>query len=119
MLGLPLVDGAVEHPGRDLRQRQMPQRGEHAEAETELVTVDGGGRVKAPLPPVADYLDVVGEQDAFVDLELGGALQVLEELVRCFLVGDDKCAGDALAGVRVDPAGTSTDPGGGACCTNR
>src|SRR5690606_32549427 len=88
------------------------QRGEYAEAEAERVAVDGGGGVKAPLPPISDHLDVVGEQDAFVDPELGGGSQILEELVRGFLVGADEGAGDALAGVRVDPAGASTDPGG-------
>lgn len=63
----------------------MPQRGEHAEAQADFVAVDGEGGVKTSLQSVADHFEVIGEQDAFVNPELDGGLQVLEEIVRYYL----------------------------------
>lgn len=86
----------------------MSQRGEHTETETELVTVDGGGEVKASLPPVSNHFDIVGEEDVYINPELSGGLRALEKRFRYFFTANKEGAGNTLAGVWAIPEGASS-----------
>nr|WP_277245334.1 hypothetical protein [Micrococcus terreus] len=85
VLGLPSIDSAVDHPGGDLRNPHMPERGEHAEAQPGLVQLGGGGPVQAPLPPVTDRGGVISESDGRVVARLGRCPHLIEELLHLLL----------------------------------
>ncbi|WP_258061748.1 hypothetical protein [Rathayibacter rathayi] len=62
VLGLPGVDGAVDHSGGDLRDSDVPERWQNAKAEPGVVQLGGGGGVEAALPPLADRGRVVSQR---------------------------------------------------------
>lgn len=43
----PLIDGAIDDPGRDLGDRQVPERGQHPQLQPAPVDLACGGRVQA------------------------------------------------------------------------
>lgn len=110
VLGLPLVVGAVDHPGGDLDDLDVPECGQHPQPQTDVVVLGRGGRVQATLPPVADRGSVGGEGDGGVGAGLGGLAHLVEELLDLLSGAYVADPSDALLGQRVGPPHACAEP---------
>jgi hypothetical protein len=80
----PLVDRPIDQPRRHHRHREVPERRQHAFAQSRRVRVQRRRGIDPASPPISQLSDIVGEWLTGVDTRSGGTLQALDPGPRLF-----------------------------------